>query len=253
MDRIETGTTGERKTRLVIFSLLFLGFGVYSMYDYVKGYPEANVTELRQKLPPTDKALTIVPGEKVSKATVESLRARLKTGTVSRQEVIDLLGEPVLEQGGALYFIGRAVFCKVAVKDGNAVAPRTDAEERDFAQESNKHKEAEVDQQRTMGIITLAVGALGLIQLIRVSVFKVVVDDAGLAYGGRRIAWNAIEKLDVSDCRKKGRVTIEFKDGDEADVLKLDDYKVKDFRGVVTAICLKKGLADPFAEGAAES
>lgn len=254
MDRIETGTTNERKVRTLIFVLMLTAFGLYFLYDGFKGYPAKNLEFLRQKLPaaPT-KPLATNP--KITKASLEELKARAQADLkpIPRAELLELLGEPAYEDAAKqeLYFIGPAVFCRIQLRDGSLKLDYPEQWERTvFAEESDKYRESDIEGQKLWAKIVLIAAVIGLIQLIRIVRTKVVVDDEGLLYNGRRIAWDAMTALDISKYRQKGWVDLEYRDGEETEVLRIDNYKVNAFRDVVSALCARKAFPSPFAEAA---
>lgn len=250
MNRIETGTTGERWIRCLVFVGLCVVFGAWFAYDGWVNYPTKNLQWAMQKMPPQP------PGSPPPKATanpnvtvknIVQIRARLADpeASLSRSQLISILGEPAGEnpEKGELYFIGPAIFAQIKL-EGDVVRRPSDVQ----AEESREHGEAEINNQKRLAVILAVVAVIALIQLVRILTTRVILDDEGLNYNGRLVTWDAMCGLNAERYREKGWVDLEYRDGDETSTLRLDNYKVKAFKEIVNAICERKGFANPLHE-----
>lgn len=77
----------------------------------------------------------------------------------------------------------------------------------------------------------------------RAASLRVAIDDDGVNYGGRLIAWDAIQSL--RDYNKKGWVDLYHTAYGAPKRLRLDNQKIADFNGVVDAIVERKGFEHP--------
>ncbi len=63
---------------------------------------------------------------------------------------------------------------------------------------------------------------------------KLLADDEGLGYTGKqKYGWDQVKKLDISELQDKGILYLTLDDGSE---MKLDSWKLKDFRDLVALI-----------------
>jgi len=80
------------------------------------------------------------------------------------------------------------------------------------------------------GIPGLLAGIWGVVFLRRV----LVADAEGIGYAGKeRVAWGEVTNLDACDLKKKGILYLEYGDGA---VLKLDAWKLQNFKGLVAFV-----------------
>ena len=116
MLRIESGSTLDQRIRTGIFLLMFAGFSGWFAYDRMVGYPAKNLSEWSGlKLPQRPAGLKPNP-----RATKRAL-GQVEAGRTVR-EVLDLLGEPTLEQRRRLTFVGSEVTVTVGIGDDNKVS-----------------------------------------------------------------------------------------------------------------------------------
>lgn len=248
MERIQTGTTGERKIRTAIFVAMMVVFAVFFYKDWKWGYAAKNLEKLKEKLPVTP-AKPVATNPAIMRINLEVLKKKIEEQrqSMTREEVQAALGEPAAEEMKEgkqyLYYIGPAVYATLVLSDGKLVYH---GKEVVLAEETTLHPEASIGQQGLFFKVLVVLSVLGMVQLIRVIRTNVVVDDEGLIYNGQKIAWDAMIALNSARYREKGWVDLEYKDGEETDTLRIDNYKVNAFRPVVSAICEKKGFTVPF-------
>jgi len=247
MQRIETGTTGERQIRCLIFVVMCGAFAAYFAYDGWIGYPRKNLEEAKKNLPDSIPASTlesIATNPNVTAANVAALRRAGQAGQpLTRNDVEERLGKPcwVQDTPQELYYIGPAIFCKIRMAGDRVV---------DFerVEENRDRSEASIRGQKVFAALVGVVTLIGIVQLIRIVRTRVVVDDEGLTYNGRTVRWDDMTALDSERYQEKGWVDLVYKANGASALLRIDNYKVKAFREVVRAICERKGFPSPFAE-----
>jgi hypothetical protein len=254
MQRIETGTTGERRIRAALFVIMFAAFGIWFAYDGWVKYPKQNLEWAVQSLPERPSEMPVI-NPKVSRQTVITIEQQCRNDqkTFTESDLEERLGEPayVDPDTGTRYYIGPAILCKVRLNDG--VLRYEDLAQWDKAfkaDESRQHSEADIKNQRLFSIILAFVVLFGLIHLVRVLRTRVVVDDEGLLYNGTRITWDQMQALDIAVYRHKGWVDLEYARNGGSAKLRLDNYKIGAFRDVVTAIVERKAFLSPFTPAA---
>lgn len=253
MERIETGTTTERRTRCLIFIGMCVLFAGWFGYDGWVKWPASNRAWAIDNAPASfgevraKSANTVRTNPKVTLATWNKLSSALEAQkSMTREDLVGMLGEPALvarnDAAGTeeLMFIGPALFVHAVVRN-NVVLPA------DVNGKANEeHSEGSIRWQRGLTYILLAVVVLGLLQFVRITRTKVVLDEQGLTYNGKRIAWDDMTGLSIGDFDRKGWVELEYRAGDETDVLRIDNYKVNAFRPIVSALCERKGFVSPY-------
>ncbi len=261
MNRIETGTTGERWIRCALFIGMFSVFGGWFAYDGWVKYPSKNLEAFKQELPKEGQSGNITINPRVTLARVVPFKAALrhrdggvdpqaKDTVVTPNQLVTALGDPAFEDRatGHMYFIGPALLVVARPVEGK-LRLESDLE----LKPSKERTEKDIQGQKSTAIILAVVVVIALIQLVRILTTCVIVDDQGLNYNGKAIAWDAMTGLDASRYREKGWVDLEYKSGEEVDALRLDNYKIREFEAVVTAICERKGFANPITAARAES
>jgi len=115
-------------------------------------------------------------------------------------------------------------------------------------EENRDRSEASIRGQKVFATLVGAVALVGLIQLIRIVRTRVVLDDEGLTYNGKLVRWEDMTALDSERYHEKGWVDLEYTANGAKTYLRIDNYKVKAFKEIVSAICERKGFPSPFGE-----
>lgn len=242
MEVIRTGNTTERFVRNGIFTVMVVGFAAYCFYDWKIGYPNANLKQFVQDLPPQDQS-----GVEINPKVTTALAQQFKKGDTLEQIEAEL-GPPTWigpRQDGLLkaIWIGPGIGIRVFLgASGKQVS---------FIQfQDSKYTETDLRTQMMMGI---GLGALGIVlvgRMIYMFIEGAVLSDAGLKMTGKPlIPFNAMTELAASDYKVKGRVKLGYSLGSAARAVNghvvLDDYKLREFKPIVTAICERTGFENP--------
>ncbi len=228
---IESGTTSDRRNRIVIFMIVCFGFSVWFAYDgYVK-YPAENLQWAQQQLPQIPEGLEVNP-----KAVLANLQ-RVKVGT-SVAEMEGLLGKPILIHEQKHWYIGPAAYGSFQVL-GDKVRQME-------IKESGEHNESSLRTQKVFFAGMVLVGMITLGHLIRATRLRVILDDTGLTIRGRTIRWDDMESLDSGDYARKGWVDLVVRTGATPEPVRIDSYLIERFDDIVQAICERKGFTAPF-------
>lgn len=244
MQRIESPTSKEHLGRLIFFLVACVGLGSYFLYDSFIGYPRANVPKLAEKFEP-------VPDEAALNALKQHIRADITPAWKDHfapgdalSEVREKMGEPThVDRGpdGALHYLGRGGLLTVRHKfDKVTAVDWTDG----------KHRPSDLQMQLLFAGICAVAGVVVLVGLVRALRIKTVVSDEGLSPApGELISWEAMRAFNTSEYKAKGWIFLRHeKDGQVAET-KLDNYKIREFRPIVSAVCARKGFASPFENG----
>lgn len=233
---IESGTTKDRRNRIVIFVIMCLVFASWFAYDGFKKYPAKNLKWARQCLlrvenMPEPKDLTANP-----KALLENLK-QVKQG-MTLAEVKAILGEPTFQDNQDYCYIGPAAYgwFKIYADKVKSV---------ESVLENTEPSESDVRNQKYFGFVAGVVGLISLGHLIRVMNARYLLDDAGLTIRGKTIAWDSMIGLAATDYERKGWLDLKCKAGNTESLVRLDSYMIERFDEIVNAICEKKGFDSP--------
>ncbi len=232
---IESGTTSDRRNRIIMSLGLLLLFGGWFAYDGFVSYPAKNMKWARQ-------FLNSVPGMADRADLRTNPQARLDALRQVKQDmplddVKRLLGEPTFENGTDYCYIGPASFGWYAVRDGKVAEIKR-------VEENSEPSEGDVRNNRYISAV-LALVALGVfLHLIRVLRSRIVLDDAGLRIRGQTIGWGDMQGLDAREYARKGWIDLQCA-GSQS--VRLDGYEIDRFDEIVGEICNRKGFASPLA------
>jgi hypothetical protein len=245
MNRIETGTTGERWVRCLVFVGLCVVFGAWFAYDGWVSYPAKNLQWAVQELPPRPPdAPKITTNPNVTGKNILPILRKVADPkvTLTRSQVIGLLGNPAYQNNetNELYFVGPAAVVQVRLAGDRVVDAKV--------KESHEHSEADINNQKRLSVILAVVAVIALVQFVRIISTRVVLDDEGYNFNGRLVTWDAMTGLNSDRYHEKGWVDLEYKDGEETVTLRIDNYKVRAFKEIVNAICERKGFPNPLHE-----
>jgi hypothetical protein len=237
MTRLESGPAKADTLWQLGRTILFLGFAAYFCYDGSWGYPHKNqvAAEAALQSRPFDGKLQFETlGETPTK---EQFAAVLKTRP-SPEQVRQSLGPATFSADGDDYYVTRYGYGRFSSQgSGWQKWPN-----------GGKDKE-EIQQQFYFALIPLPIGLYFLYRLIKAATLRVVLDDEGLTYGGRRIA--CADMVSLRDYSPKGWIDLYYRSGEKEKRLRLDNEKVKLFDEIVAAICEAKGFKNEVQEHAA--
>lgn len=247
--QIESGTTSWWRNRHLLFVGMALAFGLWFGYDGYYAWPAENLKMAAQAMEVPAESLRI--NGKVTLAAIRELKGDLddlaKQGVPTLGLVVERvkarLGEPALVRGEEHWWVGPAVYVKVAMQNGQ---PHVEPVR------SEKRAENSIRGQRWLALALFVVAALMALKLVRVMTMRVVLDDAGLRHGSRTVSWDAMTGLRIDDYERKYWVFLEYTAGDVTRSLRLDSLHIDKFKEIVTAICERKGFASPFAAAGAK-
>jgi len=239
--RLESGPARFDQLYYTGFFLLCFGFGLYFFYDWKIGYPDKNAEEARQwlitKMPPAN-----VPDELPEHPTRGDYIAALKANPRTAKDLRDALGEPLITapgEGGRtwVYFVSKYGRGEVPLRGEQIVTGEVEMWKK-------WHKtQGEVGQQFWCGLLAILLSLWVLRLAVRAFTLRIVLDDAGLDYGGKRIALDAMTRL--ADYSPKGLVSLYYKEGAAEKKLRLDNHKIARYEEIVDAIAEAKGFENP--------
>ncbi len=215
-------------------AVVFLGFALYFVYDGAVGYHAKNRAAAEQALqqPAVFNGQVSFEdlGERPTKAEFDRL---VQSNPTTRQQVHEALGTPMFEKGPDQYFISIFGYAQVTVAGGRVNPANM------LWRPWNKTQE-EIQAQFFWAIVPALPGLYFLWRLFRGATLRVVVDDDGMTYGGRRVAFDSMVSL--RDYNPKGWIDLYHKSGGGEKRLRLDNEKVARFDEIVAAICEVKGF-----------
>lgn len=236
MQSIVSGPSTERVVRTLLLMLLIDGFTVAYLWDGYVGYARQNANELVRLLglpsgasPPINSTLTASEGQRLAQA----VRAGDELSVVTA-----VLGRPNLEHGGDAYFLGPGGWLKVQLA-GSRIASA--------AWTSGPKTESDQQWQRWIGYALAVVGLIVAVRLALVLITRLTLLDDGLLRGKQLIPLEAITALRADPAGRLGCVEIEYSLDGRLLRASLDRYVFKRLPEIVTAICERRGFANPWA------
>jgi hypothetical protein len=231
---IRSRTTLEHVIRKGILTMMVAGFAIAFAYDGLYGYPHKNLKEALRNLDPKPESEPPINPAVTSKSV-----AWIKKGTLLK-DVVARFGEPGWRTpgGSKVYYFGPA-YTLTLTTSANLVL---DVEGREA-----KDKTAyDLMVQKVLAVILTVIAVPLIIHYVRVLTYKARLTEAGLKLTGKPfVPLDAMKSLDSSDYQRKGWVDIAYALDGVDGTLRLDDYKIRQFRPILAAICQRKGFELP--------
>jgi hypothetical protein len=240
--RIESGPTGERKVRTLLLLLMVAGFSGWFAYDGLAGYPAENLEEYLSQLPSPEERDQARQGPVYPTVTADALpKVREALAKISRhaqdQALRELFGgDPSYKRSDAWYYFGPTFRIRIDLLDGRPI--KADGS-------PAKRSATDILFQKSLALILALVSVYCLLLLIKVVRTHAVIDDIGLACGGRTITWDQMKALDTSRFAKKGWVDLLYDDAGDEQTMRLDEYHLGAFDEIIDAICARKNFENP--------
>ena len=187
----------------------------------------------------TEVAVDAAPDEPNPAVTAENVEKIEPGMSLSRLE--HHLGGDCEQYNQVYWYIGPAAYAEFEVI-ADAVSKVIKIEE------NSDHRESDIVMQKWIAVGLCGVLLITLSFLIRAIRTRVVLDDAGLTFNRRHIAWEAMTGLDIDEYKERGWLDLVYDDGE---LLRLDSYHIAKFREIITEISNRKGFASPFADKSA--
>jgi len=234
---IVSGTTSDRRNRIVIFLAMCILFTGWFAIDGFVRYPAKNVKWAYQNLA---QGIEGLPAPDALQTNPKALLAELQKVQTGQKvdEVKALLGAPSFESPQDLCYVGPAAFGWFVVRDGRI-------DEIKKVQMNSEPDENDIAWQKRVSYLMAALAVLALIHLFRVLSSKIILDDAGLRIAGRQIAWDAMQSIGSDELAAKGWVNLHYLAGHEQTSVRLDSYAIDRFEEILTEICAEKGFPCP--------
>jgi hypothetical protein len=240
---IESGTTSDRRNRIVIFLAMCVMFGAWFGLDGFIRYPAKNFAWARQNLARVEGLAQRTDLKTNPKALLESLK-KVQPG-MALAEVKALLGEPTFANPTDCCYIGPAAYGWFTLRDGKI-------DEVKKVEMNSEPSENDIRLNRTIAGLMAVIALATLVHLIRVLKQRLILDDNGLRIAGRQIGWEAMQALATQAYARKGWIDLQYASHGATASVRLDSYAIDRFDEIVTEICRRKGF-DPLARPADEA
>ena len=240
---IESGTTSDRRNRVVIFLAMCVLFAAWFGLDGLFRYPAKNLRWARQGLagiegiPQPDNLKTNC---KVSLADLK----KVKPGT-ALAEVKALLGEPTFANATDCCYIGPAAYGWFTLRDDKINEVKK-------VEMNSEPSENDIRMNKAIGGLMAVLAVVSLVHLVRVLKRRVILDDSGLRIAGRQLGWDAMQALVTQDYARKGWIDLRYASEGATALVRLDSYAIDRFDEIVTEICRRKGF-DPLVKSTDET
>jgi hypothetical protein len=238
--RLESGPARADRNWWLLRTVVCLGIAAWFAYDGQWGYFSKNRAAAELKLDaPQPFGGKIKFDELAATPTKQTFEQVLRSKPTTTEQLYTRLGKPTFMSGTDQYFISRYGYAKVTVREGRATLSPSDWVT------WGKTKE-EIDHQFYWAAIWAVPGLYFLYRMIKAATLRVVVDDEGMVYGGKRIAF--ADMVSLRDYSPKGWIDLYYKAGAGQKKLRLDNEKVRLFDDIVATICQVKGCRNEVKE-----
>jgi hypothetical protein len=180
---------------------------------------------------------------------VTKSRVELVKEGMSEDQVGELLGKPVVVRARrTVWYIGPAAYRELHIEDGKV----SGASEAQSQVQVAEHTEGDLLLQKVIAAVVGLAAVYGAFRLGRTLAIHVVVDDAGLSYGRKKVPWQAMTGLRTDQYKDKAWVDLEYQEGEGRHEIRLDSYLIRGFDQVIAAICDRKGFQSPLTSSRPE-
>lgn len=246
----EAGTPRGSKLYLIVVTAVCLILSAYFFYHgglthpwfnlpWDTSYPQRNIDAALVQL------TGIVPGRPTfgEHPQDEDYRALLAAKPATRQEVQERMGTPAHSATAADgtttdYYVSLYGLVRATSAGGRLV-------ENGLSWTPWGKSKSEMTVQIWCGIASGLIGLFFAYKAFRAAQLRVVVDDTGMTYDGRRIEFAAVRAL--TGYNPKGWIDVEHEQGGTVARLRLDNQRVERFDDIVAAICAARGFPNPIA------
>lgn len=242
--RLESGPAKAERNWRLVQSAVFVAFALYFVYDGAIGYPNKNRKKAAQELANPTTFNNAVRWEDLGETpTLDEFQRLLQERPSSAEGVHAILGLPqhTAQKDGATaeYFVSRYGFGVVRYEKGTIKATAQDWHTWDKTR-------AQTVGQYYWALVPGLLSLVFLRKLVQAVTLRVIVDDEGLVYAGRRIGFDRMVAL--KDYNPKGWIDLYYKAGNREQKLRLDNEKVARFDEIVDLICQTKGFDNEVKE-----
>ncbi|MGQ9650297.1 MAG: hypothetical protein ACUVXJ_09325 [Phycisphaerae bacterium] len=169
---------------------------------------------------------------------VTRLRAEMVKTGMTEDAVRSLLGDPASVRDRMMCYIGPAAYAEYQIVNGNVAAKPVVLQ--------NEHRsESSILWQKAIAVCVGALTIYALLKFWAAIRLRVVVDDEGMTYNGRRISYDSMTRLKTDQYKDKAWVDLEYRDGAAVRMLRLDSLVIQRFNEIMRVICDRKGFVLP--------
>lgn len=223
----------------LVRTVLFLGFAGWFVLDGAVLWPNKVVSEARKELQKPEPWQGKLNYDDLPATPTNAEFERLRgSGATTADQVAQLLGPPTFERPDGRtrvlrYYVSKWGYAVISFDNGRP----------DLAGAAWKDwykTPSDIQGQFYWALIPALPGLYFLWLLIKAVTLKVVLDDEGLIYAGKRIPFDAMTGL--RGYSPKGLIDLTYTEGGVEKRLRFDNEKFALFDEIVAAICEKKGF-----------
>lgn len=230
MDTIVSPQTTDRIVRTLLRAVLFTVFAAMFFYDGYIGYPTDNLEKAAEKLDPVPTE-TPPMHETLTADFADELTAFIEESRRTRSQIIEKLGEPgwESERRDEMVYFGQSGTLKVNLR-GDLVL--------DSEFTKGVHDAASLATQKGIAFVLTPLALWQIIEFLLALTGRTTVTDRELKLRGQKpFTLTDIKSMDITLWDKKGIVELTYSDNGQDKQVKIDDYRIRDFRQVVERIC----------------
>lgn len=169
---------------------------------------------------------------------VTRLRAEMVKAGTTEDAVRSLLGDPASVRDRMICYIGPAAYAEYQIVDGKVAT-------KPVVLQNDHRSESSILWQKAIAVCVGAVAIYALLKFWAAIRLRVLVDDEGMTYNGRRISYDSMTRLKTDQYKDKAWVDLEYRDGAAVRMLRLDSLVIQRFNEIMRVICDRKGFILP--------
>lgn len=237
--RLESGPAAYDRNFNVAVALLGVFLGSWFLYDHYVGYANKNRKTAEQWLIPKIGKENI-PAQLPDKPDEDEFNRLRAQEPSDPSKIREAWGEPSHIVAG-----GNEIWHYYPSKYGAAYFPivnnRVDLKRMLWV--GWDHSRDDIQMQFYLAFVGYVFALYFLRRVYKAATLRVIIDDEGLVYAGRRVPFASMTKF--TNYSKKGWVDLFYEQGGQERKIRFDNQKVRKFDEIIDELCRAKGFADP--------
>ncbi|MGE3182272.1 MAG: hypothetical protein AB7N71_11630, partial [Phycisphaerae bacterium] len=249
--RLESGPAKKESIIQFLIFLALFAYGFYFFYDWKIGYPAKNKAHAIEALPAflvesdlqdASKAAALYDNFAATptKDDFDQLVKQIPTALSDVEKVIGRAPDRIREADGTTYsyFLSKTGALVVETRGGR-MQPLSAGSWRTWGKTA-----AEVEMQKYWGFVPILLSLMFFRQFVRARRLRATLDENEMVYGGKRIRYEQITRID--EFHPKGWVDVYYTDESGTEQkLRIDREKIARFDEIIAILSEKKGIENP--------
>ena len=229
---LESGPAKTDRTYWLVVGLIFIAYAGWCVYDGAVRYPDQNCEEAVNAL----QQWTIHPARPTLRFTEDDFK-RVRDSNPTRADLRKAFGPPVSDRSDADRFA--SIFGLVTAPLNSSGRLLVDK----MSWQRWSRRPDDIRLQYGLAILVAVIAVFLLRRAYKAWTLRATLDDEGMTYGGRRIAY--ADMVSLRDYNPKGWVDLYYRTGAGEKKLRIDNQKIAKFDEIAQLICEKRDFQNP--------